>query len=192
MSSLKDNLLVASALIASSVFLQVHNRPGQELITECICWCLILVGGKLFSRFRHISSRPFNATELGIIAFGMIISCLSSSVQKTIWSTVRISHPCSSSRPDLIYLFRLRYSDQRWLCLRAEVHSYYQSTIRRRRQLSDQGAGERKAKYFLVYTHLSPLLHSCETTHWTAFAFKHAGFWVRPLCMLAYFAESPG
>lgn len=104
MSVSKDNLHVASALIASSVFLQLHSYPRQEVITECICWCLILIGGKYYSRFRRISSGPFNAAELSTIAFGMIISCLSSSVQKTIWSTVRISRPCSVSSSDLMYL----------------------------------------------------------------------------------------
>lgn len=74
--------------IISTLCLEFVSLPRQEIITEFLCWCLILLCGTAYFAFGWRRAQPINTSELGTIALGATLLCLSSSVQKVNWSTV--------------------------------------------------------------------------------------------------------
>ena len=76
-------LIAIIALLFSSLSLDQISQPNNEILTECVCWCLILLGGKIYLRLTRVESRPFNASKLNIIAFSVTLLFLASSLQQT-------------------------------------------------------------------------------------------------------------
>jgi hypothetical protein len=88
MSGSPYSVAAVSGLLLSSLVLESNSQPHDEVFTEAVCWLLILGAGKLyFSRFTQ-KPRQFDATGLMVIALGATLLCLSSSVLKTVWTTV--------------------------------------------------------------------------------------------------------
>ena len=85
---------IATLLVLSStLYLQTSPSPEQEIITDVLCWGLILVCGVVyFNLFSDVSqsSRPrsTNSTDLNTAALCAALLCLSSSVRVVNWSLV--------------------------------------------------------------------------------------------------------
>lgn len=95
-----SNVVVVAlgSVILSSLLLDSISCPAQEVITECICWGLILLGGRAYLSLNSISLQPFKKSGLGIVAFGVTLLCLSCSIEKIVWSTVsNFEMPCVAS-----------------------------------------------------------------------------------------------
>lgn len=91
MSLSVPGISAVGTLILTSLSLEIARDSRDELLSECVCWLLILFCGKGYIYLRSIPSRPSNVSEIGIIALGAILLCLTCSSQRMIWSTVRYS-----------------------------------------------------------------------------------------------------
>lgn len=88
MSISPHSRIAVGSLLFSSLALELTSHPSQEIVTECVCWTLILLYGYMYSRHVAKSSRSFNSSQLGVIAFGITLLCLTCSLQRTISFTV--------------------------------------------------------------------------------------------------------
>lgn len=75
-------LLAVIGFLVSSLCLDQKSLASDEILSECICWCLILLGGKIFLRVKKVEPRPFNASKLNLLAFSTTLLCLVAFLQR--------------------------------------------------------------------------------------------------------------
>ena len=81
-------MATASVAILSTLYLRRIALPHEELVTECLCWLLILLSSSLYSFYRQTPTTS-ERRELNIAPLGITIICLASSVKLVNLSAVR-------------------------------------------------------------------------------------------------------
>lgn len=86
-----DRVFVAIVLaLVSTLCLETLQRPQQEIITESLCWVLILAGGAIYLHLYPSANQSKPRTPHSVNSFALCASllCLSRSVRVMNWSLV--------------------------------------------------------------------------------------------------------